>query len=128
MSRITIGQRLLIALLALVFASCASMSQTAKENPKAILGGMGGAAGGGLIAAAAGANPGWIAFSVLAGGLVGGAIGNRLPQPRVTGTAPTRGTGRSRRPLSSSRRISPEGCDTQLRLGRRARRSAAPHA
>jgi surface antigen len=66
--------------LAVIFASCASMSQTAKENPKASLGGMGGAAGGGLIAAAAGANPAWIVFSVLAGGLVGGAIGNRLDE------------------------------------------------
>ncbi len=80
MSRITIGQRLLIALLAVVFASCAGMSETYKENPKAILGGMGGAAGGGLIAAAAGANPALIVFSVLAGGLVGGAIGNRLDE------------------------------------------------
>lgn len=80
MSRITIGQRLSIALLAVVFVSCASMTQTAKENPKAVLGGMGGAAGGGLIAAAAGANPALIAFSVLAGGLVGGAIGNRLDE------------------------------------------------
>jgi surface antigen len=79
-SCITIGQRCLIAVLAVIFASCASMTQTAKENPKAILGGMGGAAGGGLIAAAAGANPAWIAFSVLAGGLVGGAIGNRLDE------------------------------------------------
>ena len=76
MSRITTGQRLLIALLAVVFASCA----TYEENPKAILGGLGGGATGGLIAAAAGANPGWIAFSVLAGGLVGGAIGNRLDE------------------------------------------------
>jgi surface antigen len=80
MSHITIVERLCVALLALVFASCASMSQTAKENPKASLGGMGGGAAGGLIAAAAGANPGWIAFSVLAGGLLGGAIGNRLDE------------------------------------------------
>ena len=80
MSRITIAQRLLIALLAVVFASCASLTQTVEENPKAVLGGMGGAAGGGLIAAAAGANPALIAFSVLAGGLVGGAIGNRLDE------------------------------------------------
>jgi surface antigen len=78
MSRITIVERLCVVLLALVFASCASLSQTAEENPKAILGGMGGGAAGGLIAAAAGASPGWIAFSVLAGGLLGGAIGNRL--------------------------------------------------
>ena len=80
MSRITTAQRLLIPLLAVVFASCATMSETAKENPKAILGGMGGGAAGGLIAAAAGANPALIAFSVLAGGLVGGAIGNRLDE------------------------------------------------
>jgi surface antigen len=78
MSRTTIVERLCVVLLALMFASCASMSETYRENPKAILGGMGGGAAGGLIAAAAGANPGWIAFSVLAGGLVGGAIGNKL--------------------------------------------------
>jgi surface antigen len=79
-SRITTGQRLLIALLAVVFASCATAGDTYRQNPKAILGGMGGGATGGLIAAAAGANPAWIAFSVLAGGLVGGAIGNRLDE------------------------------------------------
>ena len=82
MSRITIGQRLLIALLAVVFASCATMSDTVEDNPKAVLGGMGGGAAGGLIAAAAGANPAWIAFSVLAGGLVGGAIGNLIDRVR----------------------------------------------
>jgi surface antigen len=69
-----------IALLAVVFASCATLDETYQENPKAILGGLGGGATGGLIAAAAGANPGWIAFSVIAGGLVGGAIGNRLDE------------------------------------------------
>ena len=76
MSRITTGQRLLIALLAVAFTSCAIY----EENPKAVLGGLGGGTTGGLIAAAAGANPGWIAFSVLAGGLVGSAIGNRLDE------------------------------------------------
>jgi surface antigen len=80
MSRFIIGERVLIALLALAFTSCATLNDTFQENPKAILGGIGGGTTGGLIAAAAGASPGWIAFSVLAGGLVGGAIGNRLDE------------------------------------------------
>ena len=49
-------------------------------GPRTALGGLGGAAGGGLIASAAGGNAQVIAASVILGGLVGGAIGERLDQ------------------------------------------------
>jgi surface antigen len=77
-SRNKLGERLGIAVLAVVFASCASMSDTFKDNPKAVLGSVGGAAAGGAIAAVAHANPAVIAASVLAGGLLGGYIGRKL--------------------------------------------------
>lgn len=63
-----------IVLLALAFASCASMS----ENPKAVLGSVGGAAAGGLIAAAAGGGTKYIVLGALAGGLIGGVVGKKL--------------------------------------------------
>ena len=73
-----IGRRIGIALVALAFASCASMGETYKKNPKAVLGSLGGATAGGVIAAVAGANPALIAASVVAGGLLGGYIGHKL--------------------------------------------------
>jgi surface antigen len=54
------------------------MSETYKENPKAVLGSLGGGTAGGVIAAVAGANPALIAASVVAGGLLGGYIGHKL--------------------------------------------------
>ncbi len=72
-----------IALLAVVtfgLAACAETGQTVRNNPKTTWGGMLGAAGGGLIAAAAGAGPAGIVGGVLIGGLVGGAVGNALDQ------------------------------------------------
>jgi hypothetical protein len=48
------------------------MSEGYKDNPKAVLGGLGGGAAGGVIAAVAGANPAWIAASVVVGALLGG--------------------------------------------------------
>ena len=54
------------------------MGETYRENPKAVLGSLGGAAAGGLIAAAAGGGAGWIVAGTLAGGLLGGAIGHKL--------------------------------------------------
>jgi surface antigen len=54
------------------------MGETYKDNPKAVLGGLGGGAAGGVIAAVAGANPALIAASVVAGGLLGGYIGHKL--------------------------------------------------
>ena len=54
------------------------MSETYKGNPKAVLGSLGGATAGGVIAAVAGANPALIVASVVAGGLLGGFIGKKL--------------------------------------------------
>ena len=53
---------------------------TIQENPKTAIGGFGGAAVGGLIAGAAGANPAAIAASVIGGALIGGLIGNLLDE------------------------------------------------
>ena len=70
----------LIVIVALGLSACAQTGETVKNNPKATWGGMLGAAGGGLIAAAAGASPAGIVGGVLIGGLVGGAVGNALDQ------------------------------------------------
>lgn len=53
---------------------------TIEQNPKTAIGGLGGAAAGGLIAGIAGASPAWIAASVIGGALVGGLIGNYLDE------------------------------------------------
>jgi surface antigen len=47
-------------------------------GPKATIGGLGGATAGGLLAAGLGASPAGIAGSVILGGLVGGAVGDRM--------------------------------------------------
>jgi surface antigen len=47
-------------------------------GPKTAIGGMGGAAAGGLLAAVAGGNAAGIAAGTIIGGLVGGAIGSGL--------------------------------------------------
>jgi len=65
-----------IVLLSLVFSACAG--NTWEENQKAIIGGAGGAAAGGLIASAFDANTAGILGGMIAGGLIGGAIGNRM--------------------------------------------------
>src|SRR6516165_8994424 len=67
-----------LVLLVFVFTGCAELSQGIQDNPKAVLGSVGGAAAGGLIAAAAGGGAGWIVGGALMGGLLGGYIGNRL--------------------------------------------------
>lgn len=54
--------------------------QTVSESPKTAIGGLGGAATGGLIAAAAGAGGAGIAAGVIGGALVGGLVGNLLDQ------------------------------------------------
>jgi surface antigen len=65
---------------ALVFSgsSCATVTETTRENPKAVLGSVLGAAGGAGIAALAGGGAGWIVAGALAGGLMGGVIGKKL--------------------------------------------------
>ena len=59
---------------ALALASCATVS----DNPKAAIGGLGGATVGGLIAAAAGGGGAGIAAGVIGGALLGGLVGNYL--------------------------------------------------
>jgi surface antigen len=70
----------LVVIAALGLSGCAQTGEAVRNNPKTTLGGMLGAAGGGLIAAAAGASPAGIVGGVLIGGLVGGAVGNALDQ------------------------------------------------
>ncbi len=54
------------------------MANLTSDNPKAVLGSLGGAALGAGIAALAHGNPAAIVISALAGGLLGGAIGHHL--------------------------------------------------
>lgn len=68
----------LLVLLTFAVSSCATMQQTYEDNPKAVLGGLGGAGAGAGIAALAGASPGWIVASAVMGGLLGGVVGKKL--------------------------------------------------
>jgi surface antigen len=70
--------KVLTPVLLLVFLLAACSSTTPQPGTKTVIGAAGGGAAGGLIAAAAGASPAAIAGSVILGGLVGGAIGDRL--------------------------------------------------
>src|SRR5262245_57876658 len=63
---------------ALLPSSCATMTGTVENNPKAVLGTVLGGAPGAGIAAAAGGGPGAIVGAGLGGALIGGLIGNRL--------------------------------------------------
>jgi surface antigen len=67
-----------LAILAFMLTSCATISDTTKDNPKAVLGSLGGAGVGAGIAALAGASPAWIVGAALMGGLLGGAVGHGL--------------------------------------------------
>jgi surface antigen len=67
-----------LAILVFMLTSCATISDTTKDNPKAVLGSLGGAGVGAGIAALAGASPAWIVGAALMGGLLGGAIGHGL--------------------------------------------------
>jgi surface antigen len=69
-----------ILALVLALTSCATMQEKTKENPKAVLGSLGGAVLGGGIAAIAGGNAGVIVASAVAGGLIGGVIGHKLDE------------------------------------------------
>lgn len=63
-------------ILFLLLTGCANT--TWQENKKTIIGGVGGAAAGGLLASAFDANTAGIVGGALLGGLIGGAIGNRM--------------------------------------------------
>ena len=67
---------LALVLLAAVLAGCDPT--TGMVGPKATVGGLGGAAAGGLLAAGVGGSPAGIAAGVILGGLIGGAIGDRM--------------------------------------------------
>src|SRR5262245_66234831 len=68
----------IVLLIAFPTLSCTSLANMTSENPKAVLGSLGGAAAGAGIAAIAGGGAGWIVAAGLAGGLLGGAIGAHL--------------------------------------------------
>jgi len=68
----------IVSLVAFSALSCTSLANMTSENPKAVLGSLGGAAAGAGIAALAGGGAGWIVAAGLAGGLLGGAIGSHL--------------------------------------------------
>ncbi|MGH9887203.1 MAG: RT0821/Lpp0805 family surface protein [bacterium] len=70
-----------VLLVLAIAAACAQMQsaeQGIENNPKAVLGSVGGAAVGGLLAAALGGKGGAIVAGALVGGLLGGYVGNRL--------------------------------------------------
>lgn len=66
----------IIFLIPFVFLACASNSF--ENNQKAIIGGVGGAAAGGLIASAFDANTAGVLGGIILGGLIGGAVGDRM--------------------------------------------------
>ena len=68
----------IVLALAVGTSSCTQLSQGVQDNPKAVLGALGGAALGGGIAALAGGGTGAIVGATLGGALLGGFIGNRL--------------------------------------------------
>ncbi len=59
-------------------AGCESIQRETGINIPTQQGAVAGATFGGIVAAIAGANPAWIAASVVLGGVTGGAIGNSL--------------------------------------------------
>ena len=68
-------------LVGVMLAGCAQMQSedsSIENNPKAVLGALGGAAAGGLIAAAFGGKGGVVVASALAGALIGGYVGHKL--------------------------------------------------
>jgi len=67
-----------VVMIATLLSSCATMTDTVKDNPKAVLGSLLGGAVGVGIAAAAGGGTGAMLGAGLGGMLIGGLIGNRL--------------------------------------------------
>jgi surface antigen len=69
---------ILLLAVSVTTSSCTQLSQGVQDNPKAVLGALGGAALGGGIAALAGGGTGAIVGATLGGALLGGYVGNRL--------------------------------------------------
>jgi surface antigen len=68
----------IVLLVAFPALSCQSLANLTSDNPKAVLGSLGGAAVGAGIAALAHGNPAAIVASAVGGALIGGYIGHRL--------------------------------------------------
>ena len=68
----------LIMMIAISLLSFSCAGTNWNENQKAIIGGAGGAAAGGLIASALDASTEGVLGGAILGGLIGGAIGNRM--------------------------------------------------
>lgn len=76
--RTTVALALLVGAVAVPLAGCETIERETGFGKSTQTGAVSGAAFGGIIAALAGANPAWIAASVILGGVTGGAIGNYL--------------------------------------------------
>ena len=74
----TVTRLVSVVTVAVLLSSCATMTDTVKDNPKAVLGSLLGGAAGAGIAAAAGGGTGAMLGAGLGGMLIGGFIGNRL--------------------------------------------------
>jgi surface antigen len=78
-SRLTrVVATVLLVALAFPVLSCQTLADKTRENPKAVLGSLGGAAVGAGIAALAHGNPAAIVASAVGGALIGGFIGHQM--------------------------------------------------
>ncbi len=77
-TRTTLALGLAACIALLPVAGCETIRRETGLSREAQIGAGGGAAFGGIIAAIAGANPAWIAASVVLGGVTGGLIGDHL--------------------------------------------------
>ena len=77
-SRFSVAAVIAAGLCLLPIAGCQTIERETGINIHAQRGAVGGAAFGGIVAAIAGANPAWIAASVVLGGVTGGVIGDHL--------------------------------------------------
>ena len=73
-----VAAMLLIGAVVIPLGGCETIERETGFNRATQTGALGGATFGGIVAALAGANPAWIAASVVLGGVTGGAIGNYL--------------------------------------------------
>lgn len=77
-TRTTVALALAACIGLLPVAGCETIRRETGLSHDAQVGAAGGAAFGGIVAAIAGANPAWIAASVVLGGVTGGLIGDHL--------------------------------------------------